>query len=109
MIRYGELDQAISIYTRTDDAHENIPVEYYRQVMKLAIALNNDGKHWDMQQSAAILLFLAFSDGHLQPNQLSSSGLMALDHAENLMLDYDLKTDKANNVSNILLKAVGYK
>ncbi|MCK4706131.1 MAG: hypothetical protein KAT90_11665 [Gammaproteobacteria bacterium] len=86
MIRYGELDQAITVYTRVD-VHEIIPAEYYRRVMKIAIKMNNEGKHWDMQQSAAILLYLAFTDEHLQPSQLSAEGLEVLDYAEKLMLD----------------------
>ena len=86
MIRYGELDQAIAVYTRVD-VHEIIPVEYYQRVMKIAIKMNNEGKHWDMQQSAAILLYLAFSDEYLQPSQLSAEGLEVLDYAEKLMLD----------------------
>ena len=106
MIRYGELDQAITIYTQ-GSVDEMIPPGYYRQVIKLAIKMNNDGKQWDMQQSAAILLYLAFSDGHLQPSQLTSDGLAALDYAEKLLLDNEMSTVLVNNVSEILFKSVG--
>lgn len=106
MIRYGELDQAITIYTQ-GSVDETIPPEYYRQVIKLAIRMNNDGKQWDMQQSAAILLYLAFSDGHLQPSQLTSDGLASLDYAEKLLLDNEMSTVLVNNVSEILFKSVG--
>lgn len=106
MIRYGELDQAITIYTQ-GSVDEMIPPEYYRQVIKLAILMNNDGKQWDMQQSAAILLYLAFNDGHLQPSQLTSNGLEALDYAEKLLLDNEMSTVLVNNISEISFKSVG--
>ena len=108
MIRYGELDQAITVYTRAD-AHETIPVEYYRRVIKIAISMNNAGKQWDMQQSAAVLLYLAFSEGHLQPSQLTTSGLNALDYAEMLMQVNEISTDPVIDTSNVSLKLVDKK
>lgn len=84
MVKYGELDQAITVYI-CGEAHEAIPVEYYRHVIKTAIRMYNDGKHWDMQQAAAVLLYYAFNDGYLHPSQLTSSGLQALDHAEKFL------------------------
>ena len=101
MIRYGELDQAIIVYTK-DNAHETIPVEYYRQVIKLAVKMNNDGKQWDMQQSAAILLFLAYSDGHILSTQFTGCGLDSLDYAEKLLLDNGLSIEQVDNISKIL-------
>ena len=108
MIRYGELDQAITVYTRAD-AHEIIPVEYYRRVIKIAISMNNAGKQWDMQQSAAVLLYLAFSDGHLQPSQLTTSGLNALDYAEMLVQVNEISTDPVIDTSTVSLKLVDNK
>lgn len=112
MIRYGVLDKAVTVYLQ-GDLHEMIPVEYYRQVMKLAIQMNNNGKHWDMQQSAAILVFLAFSNGHLKPNHLTPSGLDALDFAEKLVQDNDLLDKSASHNQNVeadrvVLKLVGW-
>ena len=106
MIRYGELDQAITVYTRTV-VHGKIPIYYYRQVIKLAITMNNAGKQWDMQQSAMILLSLAFNDGHLQPSQLTPSGLKALDHAERLMESNVLHIDQVGSTSKISLELIG--
>lgn len=108
MIRYGELDQAITAYTRAD-AHERIPVEYYRRVIKIAISMNNAGKQWDMQQSAAVLLYLAFSEGHLQPSQLTTSGLNALDYAEMLMQVNEINIDPVTDTGNVSLKLVDNK
>ena len=106
MIRYGELDQAITVYTR-GVVHETIPIEYYRHVIKLAIKMNNNGKQWDMQQSAAILLHLAFSDGHLKPNHLTASGLDALDFAEKLLHDNGMVTEQVDNTSTVAFKLFG--
>ena len=53
--------------------------------MKTAIQMQNDGKHWDIQQSAAVLLYYAFNDEHLHPSQLTSEGLDALTFAESLL------------------------
>lgn len=106
MIRYGELDQEIAFYIQ-GDVHETIPVEYYRRVMKIAIKMNNDGKHWDMYQSAIVLIYLAFNDGHLQPSQLTAGGLGALDHAEKLLLDYGMSTEQVDNSTVVSFKSVG--
>ena len=103
MIRYGELDQAITIYTRTV-VHEEIPVYYYRQVIKLAIMMNNTGRQWDMLQSAGILLYLAFHDGHLKPSQLTPAGLKVLDHAEKLIQINGMRIDQIGNTSKISLE-----
>ena len=106
MIRYGELDQEITVYTR-GDVHETIPVEYYRQVIKLAITMNGNGKQWDMHQSAIILLYLAFSDGHLQPSQLTPGGLKALDYAEKLLQDNGISADEVDNTGKVSLRLIG--
>jgi len=108
MIRYGELDQALSVYTRNDE-REKIPMGYYRRVIKLAIEINNKGKQWDMQQSAAILLYLAFSDGHLQPSQLTSSGLNALDYAEMLLQDTGIGIEQAVETTRAPVRSIGKK
>jgi len=81
MVKYGELDRALSVYLR-DDTYDAIPAEYYRRVMKAAIQASNDGKQWDMHQAAAVLLYFVFNDGLLAPSQLTAGGLKALDHAE---------------------------
>jgi len=108
MIRYGELDQAITVYARAG-VEESIPAEYYRRVIKLAITMNNAGKQWDMQQSAAILLYLAFRDGHLQPSQLTSSGLNALDYAEMLLQDIEAFAEPLITSSIVPLKLAAKK
>jgi len=81
MIKYGELDQALTSYVRVD-TNDSIPVEYYRRVIKATIKANNDGKQWDMHQAAAVLLYFVFNDGLLTPSQLTAGGLKALDNAE---------------------------
>lgn len=81
MVKYGELDQALAAYVCLD-THEVIPVEYYRRVIKTAIKVNNEGKQWDMQQAAAVLLYFVFNDGLLSPSQLTAEGLKMLDSAE---------------------------
>jgi len=86
MVKYGELDKAISKFT-CSGVPENIPVEYYRRMIRIAIKMHNDGKHWDMHQAALVLLYIAFHDEHLHPSQLTASGLKALDHAEKLLQD----------------------
>ena len=64
--------------------------------MKTAIQMQNDGKHWDIQQSAAVLLYYVFNDEHLHPSQLTSEGLDALTFAEKLLHKPDIKTDIEN-------------
>ena len=81
MVKYGELDRALSAYVR-DNTYDTIPAEYYRRVIKAAIQANNDGKQWDMHQAAAVLLYFVFNDELLAPSQLTAGGLKALDHAE---------------------------
>ena len=97
MVKYGELDQALELYVRVD-THDAIPVEYYRRVIKTAIKANNDGKQWDMQQAAAVLLYFAFSDGLLAPSQLTAGGLKALDHAEAFLQENRISIDPAENM-----------
>lgn len=81
MIKFGELDKALSTYI-CSSAHDAIPLDYYRRVIKAAIKLHNNGQHWDINRAASVLLYLAFNDGHLHPSQLTADGLKALDHAE---------------------------
>ncbi len=90
MVKYGELDQALSVYIRSS-THDEIPVEYYRRVIKATIQANNDGKQWDMHQAAAVLLYFVFNDGLLAPSQLTAGGLRALDHAEAFL--HETKTE----------------
>ena len=84
MIKYGEVHRALSFYTN-EDIHEEIPVEYYRRVIKACFRANNNGLSWDVQQAASILLYLAFNDGHLRPMELNADGLKTLDLAEALL------------------------
>ncbi|MCW8943005.1 MAG: hypothetical protein OQK93_07485 [Gammaproteobacteria bacterium] len=84
MVKYGELDKALATFV-CGDTLDLIPAEYYRRVIKTAIRVNNEGKQWDMQQAAAVLLYFAFNDGLLSPSQLTSDGLKALDYAEMFM------------------------
>ncbi len=108
MIRYGELDKALAVYTQGDE-REKIPVEYYRKVIKIAIKVSNNGKQWDMQQSAAVLLYLAFSDGFLQPSQLTSSGLNALDYAEMLLQDTGMEVDLVVHPARAPVRSINKK
>ena len=71
--------------------------------------MNNDGKHFDIQQSAAILVYLAFNEGHLQPNDLTSGGLNALDYAEKLLMDNGISTVQLNNANKTPFKVIGRK
>lgn len=84
MIKYGELHKALSIYTH-EDIHEEIPIDYYRRVIRACLRANNTGLNWDVQQAASILLYLAFNEGHLQPSQLNTKGLKTLDWAEKFL------------------------
>lgn len=92
MVKYGELDQALTNFVRKDTL-DTIPVEYYRRVIKIALKVNNDGKQWDMHQAAAVLLYFVFSDGLLAPSQLTTDGLKALDHAEAFLHETRMNTD----------------
>ena len=98
MVKYGELDRAMRVYTSVA-AHDVIPVEYYRRVIRIAIEMHNDGKHWDMQQAAAVLVYLAFHGDHLHPSQLTASGLKALDYADKLLQENRVIADLAEEVS----------
>jgi hypothetical protein len=84
MVKYGELDKALATHVCID-THDAFPVDYYRRVIKTAIKMNNDGKQWDVQQAAAVLLYYVFNDGLLSPSQLTAEGLKALDYAEMLL------------------------
>jgi len=94
MVKYGELDGALSDYVR-GDTHNAIPVEYYRRIIKAAIKANNEGQQWDMHQAAAVLLYFAFNDDMLTPSQLTAGGLRALDHAEVFLRKTTIVTDSA--------------
>jgi len=93
MVKYGELDRALSAYVQ-GHTHDAIPVEYYRRVIKTSIKANNDGKQWDMYQAAAVLLYFAFNDGLLAPSQLTAGGLKALDHAEAFLQETRMSPDQ---------------
>ena len=92
MIRYGELEQALSLYTRLD-SEEKIPIDYYQRVIKACIITNNKNLCWDAQQAASILLYLAISEGALHTSQLNNDGLKALDSAEKLL--QKIKTNRS--------------
>lgn len=93
MIKYGELHHALACYTY-DDIHEDIPVEYYRRVMKAWFRANNEGLSWDVQQVASILLYLAFNEGFLHPSQLNAGGLKTLDWAEKFLEQVEMSAGK---------------
>ena len=93
MIKYGELHQALARYTNVD-IHEDIPVDYYRRVIKAWFKANNKGLSWDVQQAASILLYLAFNEGFLHPSQLNAGGLKTLDWAEKFLEQIKVSTDK---------------
>jgi len=93
MIKYGELHQALARYTRTD-IHEEIPVDFYRRVIKASFRANNKGLNWDINQAASVLIYLAFNEGYIQPNQLTGRGLKTLDWAENFLEQIDTDSDK---------------
>ena len=96
MVRYGELDQALATFVHADGLN-TIPVEYYRRVIKITIKANNDGKHWDMHQAAAVLLYFVFNDGILAPSQLTGDGLKALDYAEMFLHETRTATDSTED------------
>jgi hypothetical protein len=91
MIKYGELHKALSFYTR-EDIHESIPVDYYRRVIKASFRANSNGLGWDVQQAASVLLYLAFNEGHINPNQLNTDGLKTLDWAEEFLAQIHANT-----------------
>lgn len=84
MVKYGELHHALLFYTYTD-IHDDIPMDYYRRVMKAWFRANNSGLSWDVKQAASILLYLAFNEGQLNLSQLNSNGLKTLDWAEKFL------------------------
>ena len=84
MVRYGELENIVSAYIRSD-LQVSIPVDYYRDAIMMAVEMQGNGKHWDMRQSAVVLLYYAFNEGCLHPSQLTTEGLDALHHAEKLL------------------------
>jgi len=94
MIKYGELHQALARYTYTD-IHEDIPLEYSRRVVKAWYTANNKGLSWDVQQAAIILLYIAFNEGAIQPGQINTDGLLALEWAEKFLAQI-----KANAIEN---------
>ena len=93
MIKYGELHQALSRYINVE-IHEEIPIDYYRRVIKACFRANNKGLSWDIQQSAAILVYLAFNEGIIHPSQLSADGLKALDWAEKFLQQINTNSNK---------------
>lgn len=102
MIRYGEIHKALSLYTY-EDIHEEIPIDYYRRVIKACLRANNYHLAWDVQHAASILLYLAFNDGHLQPSQLNADGLKILDWSEKLL--EQIQSGAHQNVFSALLSA----
>jgi len=96
MIRYGELIQALHDYTHLDISNE-IPDELYRVVIKLAIRKNRQEQQWELRHIAAVLLYIAFNEGHLHPSQLNSEGLIALNWAE-LLIEEDEIADVVADV-----------
>ncbi len=95
MIKYGELNKVLARYTKSD-IHEDIPVDYYRRVIKAWFRANNKGLSWDVQQSASILIYLAFNEGTLHPSQLNTDGLKALDWGEKFL--HQIKTGTNENI-----------
>jgi len=96
MVKYGELERALTAYIR-ENTYDAIPAEYYRRVIKTAIQANNDGKQWDMHQAATVLLYFVFNDGLLAPSQLTAGGLRALDHAEAFLQETRITIVPAEN------------
>lgn len=94
MIKYGELHEALARYTKVEN-HEDIPVDYYRRVIKAWFKANNKGLSWDIHQSAAILVYLALNEDAINPSQLNADGLKALEWAEKF-LD-QINTSKKEN------------
>lgn len=84
MIKYKELQKALSDYTQID-IHKTIPLDYYQRVIKACFRANNNGLNWDIKHAASILIYLAFNEGHISPAQLNAHGLSSLDWAEKLL------------------------
>jgi len=102
MAKYGELHHALLHYTYSD-IHDDIPVDYYRRVMKAWFRANNAGLSWDVQQAASILIYLALNEDQLKLNQLNSNGLKSLDWAEKF-LD-QINTDEEKEIIRALSAA----
>ncbi len=83
-MKYGELNRALLLYTNSD-IHKNIPDTYYHRIMKAWFKANNKGLSWDVQQAAAILLYIAFNESVIHPSQLNGLGLKTLDWAEKFL------------------------
>lgn len=84
MIKYGELNEALLAYTN-GDIHNEIPVDYYRRVIKACIRAYNDGISWDIQQSATIVLYLAIREKAIDISQLNQAGISSLEWAEKFL------------------------
>ena len=104
MIKYGELHRALARYTKSD-IHEDIPVDYYRRVIKAWFRANNKGLSWDVQQAAAILIYFTFNEGNLHPSQLNTDGLKALDWAEIFLQQLETDIYKNEDVLDALKSA----
>lgn len=104
MITYGELHEALARYTN-GDIHEDIPVDYYRRVIKAWFRANNKGFSWDAQHAASILIYLAFNEGTIQPSQLNTDGLKALDWAEIFLQQIKTNTNENENILDALKSA----
>jgi len=104
MIKYGELHQALARYTNVD-IHEDIPVDYYRRVIKAWFRANNKGLSWDVQQAASILIYLAFNEGILYPSHLNTDGLNALGWAENFLQQIKENSNENEGVLDALKSA----
>ncbi len=104
MIKYGELHQALARYIKVEN-HEDIPVDYYRRVIKAWFRANNKGLSWDVNQSAVILVYLAFNEGAINPSQLNADGLKALDWAEKFLQQVETGIHKSKDVLDALKSA----
>jgi hypothetical protein len=102
MIKYGELHRALSSYTR-EDIHEDIPVDYYRRVMRASLRASNHNLAWDVKQASSVLLYLAFNEGHIHPSQLNEDGLKILDWAEHFL--EQIEDDIGQKIINALTSA----
>ena len=102
MIKYGELHQALARYTNTD-IHEDIPLDCSRRVFKAWYTANNKGLSWDVQQAATVLLYIAFNEGVIQPRQLNTDGLKALDWAEKFLTQIKASAIENTNVNSEVL------
>ena len=102
MIKYGELRKALSTYTR-EDIHEDIPIDYYRRVMRASLRASNLGLAWDVRQASSVLLYLVFNEGHIQHAQLNEDGLKMLHWAERFL--EQIEDDTGRKVISALTSA----